>query len=1071
MIYVLSFLLFFALIIFSAYLAIPRLSKRTYKKNRMNTSTKSENKFNFLEDKPINLPKNLKYGHNRIVDSLLDQIKIAPKNFNIGLVGGWGTGKSSIIDSMESCLPRDTKMFKIDLWNYEGGDSLRRAILQSISLEVNENLDERILAKKTARSVGKFNLDIKYILIWIALLVICTIAIYSLKNEENLVGFLNPLLTIVLSISFLKIVTDAIYFRPIITYEPFKDPFQFQNEFLRILERSKIKNGYNKVIMVFDNIDRVESKKAKEILGAIKTYIISDKKSVHLNLPILINLIPLDLQELILNEQEIEMDIKYFNKIFNTYIHIPSFESIDLELHLKELTKDIGLAELKDNGPLNFIISHGFKDNPRQIIHFLNVLASNLSVAKEREEKSENEFKHKDPRHIATYARLLVIKMKFLNEWKIIEENNLALTSIAELEELFDSNEYKNKFTSEFKDFARITKDFVIVNPRSWSNLRFTKFGEITTNPNAFKSQLLKLLPESKIEDFDILNSIDYTNQNSVDIVLSELFRDIKDEANNIQQIKMINSLLILSLKKNILFDEFDFNRILNSIKSNGESLRYLDVPSLFKYASDFDLNNPDYFNMLDYLFYLESEEDTLIADEEFGNKKSILKYFVKSVSSIDELKCKDYISYALVNRFIEMSHIDLIVDHRPELLSSELLSNLYAKKIGSLASVNDQTFELDWKTLLDAADKLDQKELTGFIEGVYFNLEHMSEHRKIKFWNKSMSDLLILYLNKFGSKIDKDHLEEDASLFKFNIASYAFGSNAPDYGVIFLLASLVDINSLESYIKKNWTFNNKLKQWFIENSEFIERKISPEFISNDVEEFLIENGEYAEYFDYQGQEEKFLKLFKRTIHSRKFDSSMSLLENVELDQFTEESIKDILSIIGSLFKKQDNLASQSHKIVEMIAGLEMSEEQTSDFVMKNLFIKRSGESHKIRLSNLYNFLEYIKSSKIDYLAKPIGIEIIKEVFIKDTDKVSEYPKKIFDLKVGIRRGDISKILKANYNPRITGRIFFNENIISEIYDMVTKDGKIFLLEAGKIYANRHTGYKSRILEILDKLA
>jgi len=101
MIYVLSFLLFFALIIFSAYLAIPRLSKRTYKKNRMNTSTKSENKFNFLEDKPINLPKNLKYGHNRIVDSLLDQIKIAPKNFNIGLVGGWGTGKSSIIDSME----------------------------------------------------------------------------------------------------------------------------------------------------------------------------------------------------------------------------------------------------------------------------------------------------------------------------------------------------------------------------------------------------------------------------------------------------------------------------------------------------------------------------------------------------------------------------------------------------------------------------------------------------------------------------------------------------------------------------------------------------------------------------------------------------------------------------------------------------------------------------------------------------------------------------------------------------------------------------------------------------------
>ena len=64
---------------------------------------KTKDKIGFLKDDPINDPRNLKYGHSETVDALENIIKnnhnVTP--ITIGLFGDWGSGKSSLVESLQ----------------------------------------------------------------------------------------------------------------------------------------------------------------------------------------------------------------------------------------------------------------------------------------------------------------------------------------------------------------------------------------------------------------------------------------------------------------------------------------------------------------------------------------------------------------------------------------------------------------------------------------------------------------------------------------------------------------------------------------------------------------------------------------------------------------------------------------------------------------------------------------------------------------------------------------------------------------------------------------------------------
>ena len=90
---------------------------------------------NYIKDKEINLDKNDLLGAKPYVDALHKIIETSDTPFTIGLFGGWGVGKSSIIRTIQEKFKEDKKsdttVFIYDAWKY-ANDSFRRTFLYEL---------------------------------------------------------------------------------------------------------------------------------------------------------------------------------------------------------------------------------------------------------------------------------------------------------------------------------------------------------------------------------------------------------------------------------------------------------------------------------------------------------------------------------------------------------------------------------------------------------------------------------------------------------------------------------------------------------------------------------------------------------------------------------------------------------------------------------------------------------------------------------------------------------------------------------------------------------------------------
>ncbi len=76
----------------------------------MKIDTKNENdvevSFNLIPDEPLNTDKRneIKFGHELISKTLKQIINKTVTPFSIGLYGGWGSGKTTIVDLLKDTL-------------------------------------------------------------------------------------------------------------------------------------------------------------------------------------------------------------------------------------------------------------------------------------------------------------------------------------------------------------------------------------------------------------------------------------------------------------------------------------------------------------------------------------------------------------------------------------------------------------------------------------------------------------------------------------------------------------------------------------------------------------------------------------------------------------------------------------------------------------------------------------------------------------------------------------------------------------------------------------------------------
>jgi len=430
---------------------------------------KDENlKFNILKDEPLTNKEADRFGYSDIADKLTNIIQNVKPPFTIGLYGKWGSGKTSICKLVEKNLEKDEKfkVFYFDVWKYEK-DSFRRQFLIQLEEKLKkQNLDLKLNLEETLNqdlsltdpTVGELKIDKRILFnpIGISLTIICLISLTILILTFNIPQLNKEWIRLISSIVFSSmfsgwilqgLVTAITRVQKNITKHKTDSAEGFErlyNEILKKLEKRKL-------LIIIDNLDRLISEKAISVLSDIKTFLAKDEDNNS------IFLIPCDNEAINDHLHKIYGDDfdadEFLRKFFNLTFKIPKLLDIELDEYILEKLKDTEIPEFQKNLSLSFVIMQAFRDNPREIIQFINSLITSYLLAKKRglSEVLNNP---------AFLAKILVIRQKWPIEY--VEIENKILRTGLRLDEIvhgYDIKEYEN-----LRNFIEITSSIEVDN-------------------------------------------------------------------------------------------------------------------------------------------------------------------------------------------------------------------------------------------------------------------------------------------------------------------------------------------------------------------------------------------------------------------------------------------------------------------------------------------------------------------------------------------------------------------------------------------------------------------------------
>lgn len=369
----------------------------------------------FLRDTPLQSDDDfnrVRFGHRDIATTLTNIVSICETPFTIGLFGKWGCGKSSIAYLAAAALrEKGIPTMIFDVWKHEG-DSLRRSFLREFVRQMksqeNSNLDpgfkleDRLENSVTRQNDGKFTFNrgkIKQIGVFLICIAVAFFLLWLVATHYGLTKeytkFVSPFAGFVVGGGFLLwLVKNATLFlgteTTTFSVERLADPHEFEDEFVRILKETL----KPKCLIVFDNLDRVSHELALKSLSTIKTFL--EPKDIEVAEKSVVFLIPCDdsaIREHIRafyvgkeanNSESTYSPDEFQKKFFNTVVRIPDFLPTELEAFTVGCLEKTELEDLSDSG-IAWMITKAYRDNPRQVIQFVNILLSHYMLIQERE--------------------------------------------------------------------------------------------------------------------------------------------------------------------------------------------------------------------------------------------------------------------------------------------------------------------------------------------------------------------------------------------------------------------------------------------------------------------------------------------------------------------------------------------------------------------------------------------------------------------------------------------------------------------------------------------------------------
>ena len=412
-------------------------------------------KYSFLKDEPVSAAEEIKFGHSDIAESLVQIITNCCTPFTLALMGSWGSGKSTILGLTKKLLENTSVSAVVfDVWKYET-DDLRRSFLLNLleHLQLNRAIsaDFKLNPRITQRISGvlKSEYNFNLVSLWpyiirtslallsglflsgiLALIANIMILIFWPNSLTQFQASLpaiftgTPIIAAALSVLIKSLDNTVTVNTTNYNEERFSLPEEFQKELERILNSlSHFKT--KRLVIAFDNLDRVSAERAVEIIALIKTFL--EPRALTPDAAGVVFIICCDEQALIKHLAAtqgdstdlacLEWSKEFLRKFFNTRLRIPEFVVAELEQFTLDMFQKVGIE-----GPslpyLARLTATSHRGSPRLMKQFVNDVATYLSIIELVASKGDIEAERvgKDLLGIALYL-LLHDRGRCLLQW------------------------------------------------------------------------------------------------------------------------------------------------------------------------------------------------------------------------------------------------------------------------------------------------------------------------------------------------------------------------------------------------------------------------------------------------------------------------------------------------------------------------------------------------------------------------------------------------------------------------------------------------------------------------------
>ena len=592
----------------------------------------------FYSEKPIILGKEDLLGRAKVANELSREIK-SYKNedsLTIGIVGKWGSGKTSFINMvLENFKGNDNYIvIKFNPWNI----SSRKQLISDFFLQLSNSIEKKSKTNKIVKTIKK-----------------------SLNKLSKIFKTLESIQVF----SILGIIINFI-----------KECIKTEDEDLETIKRkidTELEKLAKKLIIVIDDIDRLCDEEIREIFQLVKS-IANFKNTIYI--------LSYD-REIVtkaLDKTQQEKGEEYLEKIVQVPLVLPYISKNDLDkIFIDRLNTSINIPDKEyDNEYFSELYYNGLAEsfeNLRDIERYMNVFNFGINLA--REELNIND-----------YIAITLIKVFEPNLYEHIK-NNKEYFSGTKFDEY--SNKNKKEILDELEEIYKKLKKLEKRKIEKLMKVIFPKLEEMNyaegfiniwgkarriATPAYFESYFRLDFPENEIKKSEIKKFREFSTEED----LIKIFN-----INNKKRIRLLELLIEeieeISDKKAIILLKFIFS-IADELKYEGskgifafmENPQYKITRIFYKMLNN---SNRNQYKIMEELFkYDKSSLQLLFSVLEMLND-SFLKKNLESEYGIEE-------NQLIILRDIAVTKI-LKESEKSEKIESGLLNILYAmKRLGS---------------------------------------------------------------------------------------------------------------------------------------------------------------------------------------------------------------------------------------------------------------------------------------------------------------------------------------------------------------------------------------------------